>query len=297
VDRLENMRVFVAVAEQQSFAAAARRLAQSPARVTRAVAALERQLGVRLLHRTTRAVRLSEAGSQYLIQAKQILRAIEEAEAQASSAQREPTGLLTITAPLLFGRLHVAPILLGFMKRYPRVSVRALFGDQVIDLVEQNIDVALRIAELPDSSLHAQRVGSVRRVVCASPAYLRAAGTPQRPSQLKDHQSIAFSDFGQRRAWSFSVDGKLEHVDPPARLLVNTSDTAIAASLAGLGLCRVLSYQVAEAVAAKKLTIVLAQYELPAVPVHVVYLEGRQAPARLRAFVDYAVKALRARLR
>jgi DNA-binding transcriptional LysR family regulator len=296
MDRLESMRLFVAVAEQQSFAAAARRLGQSAARVTRAVAALEQHLGVRLLHRTTRAVRLSEAGSAYLASAKQILSAIEEADAQAGSAQRDPTGQLTITAPLLFGRLHVAPVLIGFMKRYPRVSVRALFGDQVIDLVEQQVDVAVRIAELADSTLHVRRVGSVRRVVCASPAYLRAAGTPRHPRELKGHQTIAFSELGQRRAWTFAAEGKREHIEPPARLWVNASDTAIAASVAGLGLCRVLSYQVASAVAAKQLTIVLAAHELPAVPVQVVHVEGRQAPARVRAFVDYAVKALRASL-
>jgi DNA-binding transcriptional LysR family regulator len=293
MDRLEMMRVFTHVAEQQSFAAAARRLALSSAQVTRAVAGLEQRCGATLLHRTTRVVRLTDVGASYLVQCKRLLNEIEEAEAQAGAAQRELSGQLSITAPVLFGRMHVAPLALAFLKQHPRVSLRALFSDGVIDLFDQNIDVAVRIAVLPDSNLRAVKVGHVRRVVCAAPSYLRARGTPKQPAELLQHDVIAFSGMGEPQAWSFHVAGKPQSVRLAPRLIVNSGELAIQAALAGHGLTKVLSYQVAEDVAAKRLRIVLAEFEGPEIPVQVVRTEGKGASARVRAFVDYAVGELR----
>jgi DNA-binding transcriptional LysR family regulator len=296
VDRIDAMKIFVSVAEQQSFAAAARRHATSAARVTRAVAALETRLGVRLLHRTTRALRLTDAGTNYLVQCKRILSELEAAESLAASSQRELGGSLSITAPLLFGRLHVTPIITAFMKRHPAITVRALFADHVLDFFEQNIDVAIRIAHLPDSNLRAAPVGSVRRVVCAAPSYLRARGTPRHPSELAQHETIGFSGQAEPQAWSFSIDGQSERVSLRSRLVVNTADLAVAAACSGQGLTRVLSYQVADELAHKRLRIVLAEYELPPVPVHVVRALGRDTSNRVRAFADYAAEQLRATL-
>ena len=290
------MRVFVAVAEASSFAAAARRLSLSPAQVTRAVAAVETRCSARLLYRTTRVVRLSDEGASYLVQCKRILAEIDEIEAAAGSSGRALSGQVSITAPALFGRLHVAPVALDFLKRHQAVTLRTLFSDRVLDLCEENIDVAVRIAHLPDSGLHAVRVGSVRRVVCASPAYLKARGTPRHPSELEGHQVIAFSGMGEPQAWRFTVDGKPQRVHPQPRLIVNGGDLAIQAALAGHGLTKVLSYQIAREVADKRLRIVLSEFEGSEVPVHVVYTEGKSASARVRAFVDHAVERLRAAL-
>jgi len=294
MDRLEAMQVFVAVAEEASFAAAARKLALTPASVTRAVAALEERLGARLFHRTSRVVRISDAGATFLAQCKRILADVDEAEEQAASAHGALSGQLSVTAPVLFGRLCVAPVLLAFLKRHPRVSGRALFLDHVVDLLEQNVDVAVRIAPLPPSALRAIRVGTVRRVICASPGYLRARGTPTRPRDLAEHALIAVSGLPEPSIWRFQVDGKPENFHPRPRLSVNTGDVAIAAALEGHGMTRVLSYQVEKYVREKRLRIVLEECEVPPVPVHVLHVEGRRAAARVRAFVDFAVDELRA---
>lgn len=294
MDRLEAMLVFVTVAEKQSFAAAARILALSPARVTRAVASLEQRCGTLLLHRTTRVVRLTEAGAHYHQQCKRILSEVDDAEASAAASQHALQGQLSITAPVLFGRLHVTPVLLAFLAQHPQVSVRAQFRDRVVDLLEQNVDVAVRIAHLPNSSLRAVRVGSVRRVVCGSPAYLRAHGTPRHPRDLLEHDVIAFSGMGEVRAWTFFVEGKVETFQPRPRLMVNTGDLALDAARNGYGLTKLLSYQVEDDVRSKRLRVVLEDFEGPEVPVHVVHVEGRHASARIRTFVDFAVDRLRA---
>lgn len=296
VDRLEAMELFVAVAEAQSFAAAARSRGMSPARVTRAVAALEQHVGARLLHRTTRHVRLTDAGVDYLSDARRILSEIEQAEAQAASSQVALAGPLSITAPLMFGHLIVAPIVLAFLKRHPRVSVRVTFADEVINLLEHDIDVAVRIGHLADSGLTAQRVGQVERVVCASPAYLKAHGVPRHPRELTAHALIAFAGLGEPRAWRFVVDGRPEVIQPKPRLVVNSAALAVAAAVEGHGVTKLVSYQIERERAARRLRVVLADYQVPPVPVHVVHRAGRSAPARLRAFVDFAVEQLRARL-
>jgi len=284
------MRVFVAVAEAQGFAPAARRLAMSPPAVTRAIAALEERIGTRLLHRTTRIVRLTEAGSRFLADCKRILGEIEEAEASAAGAHAEPRGQVGVTAPVIFGRMYVAPIVLDFLARHPRVTARMLFLDRVVDLIDEGLDVAVRIAHLPDSSLRAVQVGSVRWVVCASPEYLAARGTPRTPADLSQRDAIAFSLSTSPEQWSFASG---ETLSPPTHVVVNSNDLAIAAAVAGRGIARVLSYQIAPELRAGKLQIVLSDFEPPPVPISVVYTEGRRAAAKVRAFVDFAVERLR----
>ena len=293
MDRLEAMRVFVSVADQSGFAPAARRLGLTPASVTRAVAALEERVGTRLLTRTTRVVRLTEAGTRFLADCKRILGEVDEAEAAAAGSHSEPRGQLVVTAPATFGRMHVSPVIFDFLARHPGVSVRALFLDRVADLVDEGIDVAIRIGMLPDSSLRAVRVGSVRRVICAAPAYLEKRGTPRTPADLAQHDAITFVGMTPQREWSF--DGKGQVVAPRIRLEVNSADVAIAAAVAGGGLTRVLSYQAAQALRAKRLALVLSEFEPPALPIHIVHAEGRRAPAKLRAFVDFAASRLRAK--
>lgn len=294
MDRLQTMTVFVGVAEAGGFAPAARRLDMSAPSVTRAVAELETRLGCRLLHRTTRSVRLTEAGERYLADCRRILAEIEEAERHAAGLHAEPTGTVTITASAVFGRVMLMPLLLDLLDRYPRLSVSTLFVDRVAHLVEEGIDVAVRIAELPDSSLMAVRVGSVRRVLCASPAYLATHGRPETPAELADHTLIDFAAMAPGGRWSFHRDGGTESLRPRSRLEVNTADAAIAAAVAGRGITRVLSYQIVPQLGAGALETVLEQFEPPAVPIHVVHKEPGRASARVRAVVDLLVEGLRA---
>lgn len=293
MDRLDAMRAFVAAGEEQGFAAAARRLGQSPPAVTRAVAALEKHIGTLLLHRTTRIVRLTDAGARYLADCKRVLAEIDEAEASAAGSHGKPEGELTVTAPVLFGRLFVAPVILAFLGRYPAVSVRTTLLDRVADLIEEGFDVGIRIAHLPDSAMSAIRVGEVRRVVCASPDYLARRGTPKSPADIARHDAISFGSPDGPVSWPFVTGGRIERVTPPARFMVNTADVAVAAAIAGHGLTQVLSYQAAADVRASKLKIVLAEFEQPPIPIHVVHAAGRQANARVRAFVDFAASQLR----
>lgn len=300
MDQLESMKVFVAVADAQSFAGAARLLKCSPAAVTRAVAALEAHLGARLLHRTTRSLRLSEAGERYLADCRRILSQLTEADAVASGAHVEPQGHLTVTAPVLFGRIHIAPLMLDFLKAHPRVQAKAFFVDRVVHLIDEGMDVALRIAHLPDSSLSAVKVGSVRRVVVASPDYLAQHGEPMSPDELGQHDAIGISTSGGPfTPWQFASpdDPKRElrpAPSPRVQCTVNSSEVGILAARAGHGLARAISYQVAEHVASGHLRIVLAAYEPAPVPVHLVHPEGRRAAAKVRAFVDFATARLRA---
>jgi DNA-binding transcriptional LysR family regulator len=296
MDRLEAMRTFVAVAEERSFAAAGRRLRASAPAVTRAVAALEARVGARLLHRTTRVVRVTEIGRRFLRDAKRILSAVDEAEASASGAHAALRGPLSVTAPVMFGRIHVTPVLLDFLSAHPDVTARAMLVDRVVDLVEEEIDVAVRIAELGDSTLSAVRVGSVRRVVCASPDYLRKGPKLKTPRDLPRHESIGFQPALGWPDWRFKNLPETA-TRPRARLLVNNADVAIDFAVAGRGLVRTLSYMVARHIREGSLTVVLPTFEPPPIPVHVVHGEGRRASARVRAYVDFASERLRAALR
>jgi DNA-binding transcriptional LysR family regulator len=296
MDRLETMRVFVAVAEERGFAPAARRLALSPPAVTRAVAALERRVGARLLQRTTRVVRLTEAGARYFSDCKRILEDVETAEHAAAANQTEPRGELVVTAPIVFGRIFVTPIVLEFLARHPQITARTLLVDHVVDLVEGGIDVAVRIAHLPDSSLTAIKVGTMRRVVCASPEYLTARGTPRAPADLASHDAIVFALDAVQTEWQFGTgrSRSLQSVPLRSRFAVNNADAAIAAAVAGAGLTRVLSYQIGPQVQAGQLTIVLEKYEPAAIPVSVVFPSGRRGATKVREFVKFVAGKLKA---
>jgi DNA-binding transcriptional LysR family regulator len=299
MDRLESLRVFIAVAESNGFAEAARRLGLSASAVTRAVLALEQRLGVQLLHRTTRSLRLTEAGARFLDDCRRILADLDEAEASAGGAHSVPRGQIAITAPSMFGRLYVAPVVLDFLEQHPQVSARTFFVDRVANLLDEGLDVAVRIAHLPDSGLTAIGVGAMRAVYVASPAYLRECGEPRTPADLPKHRGVGTAPAGgQAAAWSFYPPGNKERasreaVQVPMRLVANTMEVSISAALRGFGIARKLIYQVADEVKAGKLKIVLAEYEPPPIPVHVVTLAGRKAPAKVRAFVDLAVERLR----
>ena len=294
MDRLQTMAVFVGVAEEAGFAPAARRLNMSPPSVTRAVSELEARLGARLLHRTTRSVRLTEAGERYLADCRRILAEVEEADRHAAGLHAAPRGLVTLTASVLFGRIVLAPVVLDLLDRYPELSVSTLFVDRVVHLVEEGIDVAVRIAELPDSSLTAVRVGSVRRVLCASPDYLTARGRPGSPADLAGHDIVNFVNMTPGGEWTFGDGGRARSIRPRARLHLNTADAAIAAAMAGRGITRVLSYMIAPHLAQGTLEIVLAEHEPPPVPIHVIHKEPGQTSARIRAVVDHLVESLRA---
>jgi len=293
MDRFQEMQIFVVVAQEQGFSAASRRLGLSAASVTRAVAALEQHIGTQLLVRTTRTVHLTEAGQRYFDDCRRILAEVQEAEDSAAGSHALPRGQLTITAPVLFGDLFVTPVMADYLCRYPDVSINALLLDRVVNMVEEGIDVAIRIGELPDSNQHAIRVGEVRRVICASPGFLAEHGRPEHPQALAGRPVVATSAIGQQRNWPFLDGGEALSVRTEPRLTVTANQSAITAARKGLGLTRVLSYQVADKVAAGELEIVLAEFELPPLPIHVVYQGGRKAPARIRSFVDFAVKALR----
>jgi DNA-binding transcriptional LysR family regulator len=293
MDRWQAMRIFTEVAGSGSFAAAGRRLGLSPPAVTRAVAALEETIGTRLLTRTTRLVRLTEAGGRYLEDCRRILADIAEAEAAAAGAHATPTGTLRITASVLFGEIYVLPILTEFLDRYPSVSVSGLFLDRVVNIVEEGIDVAIRIGPLPDSGLVALRVGAVRRVVCGAPAYFARHGVPAEPRDLARHRVIAPTGASASLDWRFGP-GPPRSVAVQPRLACNTNAAAIAAAVAGWGVTRLLSYQVAGLLAEGRLQRVLADFEEEPLPIHVIHPEGRRAAARVRSFVDLAVERLRA---
>lgn len=293
MDRLSLMKTFVAVVEADGFGAAARRLAISAPVVTRNVAALEQHLGARLLERTTRQVRVTEAGARYLADCKRLLAEIDDAEAAVSGAHSEPRGLLSVTAPVMFGRMFVAPLLVDFLAKHAQLSARALLLDQVVDLMTEGLDVAVRIAKLEDSSLTSTKVGVVRRVTCASPGYLKKYGVPKQPRELAEHRCFVFSTERSAPAWAFEAKAKSLSFRPRAALLANSSEVGIEAALAGAGITRALSYMVAAHVRAGRLRLILEDFEAEPMPIHVVYREGRSAPARVRAFVDYVVPRLR----
>lgn len=294
VDRLETMRVFIAVAEDESFAQAARRLRMSAPAVTRAIAALEQRIGTRLLHRTTRQVRLTEPGRRFLADCRRILADLEDAESAAASAHGELHGQIGVTAPRMFGRRHVTPHLLDFVRQHPQLGLRVLLADRVVDLIEEDLDVAVRIAQLPDSSLRAIRVGTLRRVLCASPDYLRTHGTPRNIAELERLDAIVFSPSGIQSPWPLQLRGKRHAVSPRARMTVNSAEVAVAAALSGQGVISVLSYQAAPELAGGRLQLLLEEHELDPLPVHVVHPEGRRAAVKVRTLVEHLVTRLRA---
>ncbi len=296
MDRLKAMSVFVAVVEARGFAAAARRLGMPTATVSRRVAELEQHLKARLLVRTTRQISLTEGGRQFFGVCRRLLEEFEEAERVAQGEFAQPKGELTITAPIVFGRLHVVPVVSEFLRTFPEVDVRLLLGDRNIDLIGEHVDAAVRIGELPRSSLVATRLGSVRQVVCASPLYVSKFGVPQHPKELAERDCITFLGLVSAQKWTFRSGRKLAHYPVRSRLIVTTAEAAIDAAVAGTGLTAVLSYQPAAQVRAKQLKLVLSAFEPPDVPVNLVRPGGRLVPAKLKAFVEFAGPRLRARL-
>jgi DNA-binding transcriptional LysR family regulator len=287
------MRVFASVAEEGGFAAASRKLDISPAAVTRAVVALEEQLGARLLQRTTRNVRFTDAGRQYYENVRSILVSIVEANEAVAESNATPRGTLSITAPVMFGRMFVMPCLIDYMQRYPQVKMVANLVDRVTNLVDEGMDVAIRIGHLPDSGLRAIKVGEVRRVLCASPAYLEKSGTPKLPAELAKHSIISSSAVSPHTEWHFKGNQEPLQVHMDPRLTVTSNDAALAAALGGLGIARLLSYQVWDEIEKDVLRIILADYEEEPWPVHVVHREDKLGSSKVRSFIDYVVEHLR----
>jgi DNA-binding transcriptional LysR family regulator len=289
MDRLDAMRAFVSVADLEGFAPAARKLGLSASAVTRLVASLEEHLGARLFQRTTRSVTLTDVGARYLERARRILGDVEEAEGSVQAERAQPSGKLVVSAPLMFGRLHVGPIMSAYLKKYPDVSAEFRLSDRMVNLVDEGVDLAVRIGHLADSSVVARTVGDMRRVVVAAPRYLKARGTPVKPSDLAGHDVVQFTSTGALSEWRFTENGRELRIPYTSRFATNSTDAAILYAEQGGGLISVLAYQAADAIRAKRLKIVLADYEPPPLPIHLVYPTSRLLSAKVRTFIDLVV--------
>ena len=292
MDQLHLMTVFVAVAELQGFAAASRKLQMSPPAVTRAITALEENIGVKLLARTTRHVKTTEAGQRYLQDAKRILQEVVQANEAAQGIHGEAKGLLRVTAPVLFGQQFVLPCVLTYLKQFPLAQVESVFIDRVVNLLEEGFDVGIRIGHLSDSSMHARYVGDVSLILVAAPEYLKQHGMPLSPQDLNDHAIVATSTGDLAHDWHFEQAGKATSLRVHARLSVNTNQAAINAAKQGMGISRVLSYQVRDELKHGALKTVLTDFMLPPLPVHIVYRGGPNASAKVRSFIDLLVSEL-----
>lgn len=286
MDRIEAMQAFVAVADLEGFAPAARKLGLSPSAVTRSVAALEDRLGARLLQRTTRKVALTDAGARYLQRIRRVLADLEEAELAAEGERIRPSGRLVVSAPVGFGRLHVSLVVSAYLKRYAGISAELRLEDRMISLVEDGVDLAVRIGHLPDSTLVARLVGEMRRIVVGAPAYLEAHGEPKTPEAMASHQTIHFGATAAAPDWRFAREGREIRIGVTPRLFTNSADAAIQYAVLGGGLTRVLAYQAADAVRRGRLKIVLAKFEQPSLPIHIVYPTSRLLSAKVRSFID-----------
>jgi DNA-binding transcriptional LysR family regulator len=296
MDRFEAMTTLLAAVEQGSLSAASRALGTPLTTVSRRVAELEARLRARLLVRTSRRLSLTEAGAGYVAACRRILDDLDEAERAASGEYRAPKGELTLTAPVAFGRTHVQPVLLAFLKAFPEINVRLVLADQVMNVVEDHVDAAIRVGPLPDSSLVATRLGQVGWVTCGSPGYFRDYGAPSVPQALCSHDCISFEGLFTRGAWTYRDPRDEVALPVRPRYGVNTAEAAIEAAKSGAGITRVLSYQVATAVASGELQLVLRDFEPEPLPVSLVYGGGPLLPQKLRAFLDFAVPRLRASL-
>jgi len=297
MDRLDAMRVFVAVVDAQGFSAASRALSMPLPTVSRKVAELEQHLGAQLLVRSTRKVTVTDSGQRYYEDARRILDEVGDAERQVSGEYRTPKGRLTVTAPTLFGRLHVLPIITDFMEIHREISVQLTFTNNVVDLAEEHIDLGIRIATRLDDSLIAREVGSVRQIVCASPGYIHQYDCPLSPNDLSEHHCVTFPSAGTPAQWQFRMpSGKIRSYPVRSRLTVNSIEGNVQAALQDAGLVQLYSYQAAPHVIDSTLEIVLESYEIDSTPVSIVHTRGRRAPLKIRAFVDFAVPRLRDRL-
>jgi DNA-binding transcriptional LysR family regulator len=296
MDRFDAMSVLLTVVDAGSLSAGARRLRAPLATVSRKVTGLERHLGTQLLLRTSRRLALTEAGRAYVATSRRILEQLEEAEREAAGEYSALRGELHVTAPVIFGERHLLPVALGFLAEQPEITLRLMLVDQQISLVEEHVDVALRIGHLDDSALIATRVGAVQRVICASPGYLARRGVPRLPEDLAKHDGIIFQGFSNAPEWRYRRDSAAFMVEPRGRLAVNTTDAAIQAALADLGIIRVLSYQVEDALRAGRLKALLSDFAPEPLPVSLVYQEAGLLPLKTRSFLDWTVPRLRARM-
>ena len=294
MDQLTSMRVFVAVVDAQGFSAASRILTMPLPTVSRKIAELESHLGTQLLIRSTRKVTVTDSGQRYYEEVRRILDDIGEAERQVSGEYQHPKGRLTITAPTLFGRLHVLPIVNDFMKIHRDINIQVFLTNHVVDLREEHFDLGVRIGTLSDSSMIAFQTGSVRQIVCASPGYLSQHGRPLSPNELAGHQCITFSKLGAPAEWAFKMPSrKIQHFPVPTRLTLNSIQGAVDSAIRDGGLVHLYSYQAAPHIAEGTLEIVLDSYEIEPPPVNIVYPQGRLVPQKVRAFVDFAMPRLR----
>jgi len=298
MDRLESMTAFVAVARAGGFSAASRELGIPLATLSRRVAELESALGVRLLHRSTRQVVVTDAGRAFFAACQRALDDLRDAEDAVASEYRTPRGDLMVTAPVAFGRLHLQPVALDFLATYPQINLRLQLVDRILNIADEHIDLALRIAHLPDSSLTARTLGSIRVVVCGSPAYLEARGVPLRPEDLMEHDCVAWSTLGPRDTFWFRSDSGTDRQYPiRTRLATTLAESALDAAVAGIGLVQTTSYQASEAIGAGRLVVVLRRFECAGTPVSLVYVRDRLVPLKLRAFIDFLAPRLSERLR
>lgn len=296
MDRLNAMSVFVVIVDTGSLSAAGRQLNLPLATVSRKLSDLEAHLKTRLLVRSTRQLTLTDAGRHFLGACRQILEQVEEAESTAAGAYADAKGQLVIAAPIVFGRLHVVPVVAEFLAQFPDVDARLILGDRNVNLLEEHVDVALRIGELPDSGLVAVPLGTIRRVICANPDYLAQRGAPAVPQDLSRHHCVTFEALMAATAWSFDGPQGRYSVPVRSRLSVTTADAAIAAARAGVGITRVLSYQVAQSLRDRELVRILIDHEPLPVPVQLVYLGQGRLPMKARAFIDFAALRLRSLL-
>ncbi len=296
MDRLDAMAVLLAVVEQGSLSAASRRLGSPLATVSRKVVDLEKHLGAQLLVRTSRRIQLTDAGRAYVAAARRILEQVGEAERDAAGEYSAPRGELHVTAPTMFGRTHLLPLAIDFLKAQPEIDLRLLLNDRQVNMVEEHIDVAIRIGHLVDSDLRATKVGEVRRMACASPSYLARRGTPSGPKDLLAHDGITFRGFANAPEWRYRGDSPAWAAEPRTRLAVNSTESAVAAAVAGLGIARLLSYQVEEELRSGALVAILDEFAPEPLPVSLVYPEASLLPHKVRAFLDWAAPRLRALL-
>ncbi len=294
MDKFKGIRTFVAITECGSLTAASHQLDVSLPTVVRTLAELERHLGVTLFQRTTRRINLTDEGRRYLDACRAALGQLEEAEQGLTATRSKPNGRLTVTSSVMFGRMHVAPLVSAFLRRYPDVSAELVLLDRVVDLVEEGIDVGVRIGPLPDSSLHALNVGTVRRVVCASPSYLKRHGVPKHPDDLERHTLIHFSGLGSAKLLHLVDDGRNHDVAITPRWVSNSVDAALGAVVDGLGVGQFLSYMVEPLLRDGGLRLILKSFEPPAVPVTIVYPHSRLLSTKVRLFIDESIARLRA---
>lgn len=297
MDRLEAMSVLLAVSEAGSISAASRKLKVPLATVSRKVSELEAHLGVRLLMRSNRQITLTDAGQSFVAASRRIIQELGDAEREVSGEQKTLKGELVLSAPIALGRFHLLPVVIDFLNDHPSMDVRMMLVDRRLHMIEDHVDIGLRVGELHDFSLVAKKVGSVRRVVCASSAYLKRRGTPRTPGDLKDHDCITFENTLSAQTWNFYVGKTVKPFPIHSRLVVNTAEAATDAAVAGIGITRMLDYQIASHLRDGTLKLVLESFRSPPKPVHLIYEAGRHLPLKIRTFLDYAGPRLKRSMR